>query len=75
MRYKNTSLTKKTFYGVVFMPGEVKDVPGFINDIKMIRLPDVRKADEAQKPTKIKDDSNKTNSKQGGKSNGPDSDQ
>ena len=57
------------------MPGEVKDVPGFINDIKMIRLPDVRKADEAQKPTKIKDDSNKTNSKQGGKSNGSDSDQ
>lgn len=40
-RYKNTSVTAKTFYGTTFKPGEEHDVPGFINDPKMIRVPSV----------------------------------
>ena len=36
--YKNTSLAVKTFYGVVFKPGEIHSVPGFITDVTMIRV-------------------------------------
>lgn len=32
MFYKNYSYTAKTFYGVTFKPGEVKEVDGIIND-------------------------------------------
>ena len=42
--YKNTSLSVKTFYGVTFKPGEVNDVPGFINDPSMIRVKEKPKA-------------------------------
>lgn len=38
-RYKNTSITVKTFYGTAFNPGEEKDVLGYINDPKMVRVP------------------------------------
>lgn len=31
MKYKNLGRTTRTFYGVQFKPGEVKDVPGYIN--------------------------------------------
>lgn len=37
MFYKNTSFATKTFYGVSFKPGEIHDVPGYINDPMMIR--------------------------------------
>lgn len=40
MRYKNTSLAKKTFWGVTFKAGETKEVSGFINDPAFIRMPD-----------------------------------
>lgn len=36
--YKNISYSAKTFYGVKFAPGEMKEVPGFINDSGMIRV-------------------------------------
>jgi len=36
--YKNISCTTKTFYGVTFRPGEVKSVPGYINDPNFIRV-------------------------------------
>ena len=36
--YKNISFSAKTFYGVRFEPGEVKDVPGYINSPSMIRV-------------------------------------
>ncbi len=36
MLYKNISYSAKTFYGITFKPGEVKEVPGYINDIKMV---------------------------------------
>ena len=32
MFYKNISIATKTFYGVTFKPGDIKDVPGYIND-------------------------------------------
>ena len=32
MFYKNNSFVAKTFYGVTFQPGEIKDVPGYVND-------------------------------------------
>lgn len=39
--YKNTSLATKTFYGVTFKPGEVKEVPGYINDDRLVRVESV----------------------------------
>lgn len=36
--YKNISFSAKTFYGVKFEPGEVKPVPGYINDSGMVRI-------------------------------------
>ena len=37
--YRNTSGTKKTFYGVTFKPGDVKEVKGFINSPGFVRVP------------------------------------
>lgn len=45
MKYKNTGMTSKTFYGVTFKPKEVKEVPGYINDPKFIRMPNNAKVD------------------------------
>ncbi len=39
MFYKNLSYSDKTFYGVTFKPGEVAEVPGYINDKQMIVVP------------------------------------
>ena len=36
--YKNLSKAVKTFYGVTFLPGDVKSVSGYINDLKFIRV-------------------------------------
>lgn len=36
--YKNISYSAKTFYGVKFKSGEIKQVPGYINDPSMIRI-------------------------------------
>ena len=41
--YKNISSTAKTFHGVTFQPGEVKEVPKAINHSKFIRLTTVPK--------------------------------
>ena len=38
IQYKNISFSAKTFYGVKFEPGEIKEVPGYINDSQMIRV-------------------------------------
>ncbi len=37
MIYKNLSRATKTFYGVTFKPGEVHEVPGYINCAKFVR--------------------------------------
>lgn len=39
-KYKNITFSAKTFYGVVFEPGEVHEVPGFINSQGMVRVLD-----------------------------------
>lgn len=36
MFYLNTSRFAKTFYGVTFLPGQVKEVPGYINHSKFV---------------------------------------
>lgn len=38
MFYKNLAYSEKTFYGVTFKPGEIKEVPGFINDDNFIAV-------------------------------------
>ena len=40
IKYKNISSYPLTFYGVTFNPNEIKEVPGFINHIKMIKVTD-----------------------------------
>lgn len=39
MTYKNIGVSTKTFYGITFKPGDVKDVPGYINASGMVRMP------------------------------------
>lgn len=48
--YKNTSIFAKTFYGVTFNPGEIKEVPGPIHHAKFIRLCEMPKPVAAPKP-------------------------
>lgn len=38
MFYKNNSDTAKTFYGITFKPGEIKEVPGYVNDKEFERV-------------------------------------
>ena len=47
--YKNISYSAKTFYGVKFEPGEIKEVPGYINAIGMVRIFDKVSAPKANK--------------------------
>ena len=53
MVYKNISNSKKVFYGVTFKPGDIKEVPGYVNDKQMIvsTLPIIPKIDT--KPVKV----------------------
>ena len=32
MKYRNLSVIAKSYYGVTFLPGEVKEVPGYIHN-------------------------------------------
>ena len=50
MYYKNVSLSVKTFHGVTFKPGEIKEVSQNINHKLMILVSD----EEGKKATKIK---------------------
>lgn len=50
LRYKNISNKPLTFYGVTFNSNETKEVPGYINHIKMIR---VMETSDAKKPKEI----------------------
>lgn len=40
LKYKNISRSVKQFHDVVFQPGEIHDVKGYINDPKFVRVPD-----------------------------------
>ena len=52
MFYKNLSYIAKTFYGVTFQPGEIKEVDGIINDKMVVPVDD--SATKAVKPTQQK---------------------
>ena len=56
MKYKNIVNISKTFHGVEFKPGEVKDVKKYINHDDMIRVADdnITKSTSAQKAAKPK---------------------
>ena len=82
MFYKNTSIIAKTFYGVTFKPGETKSVSGLINDPKMIKVKELPKkptSGSTPQPKSAADKSTNTTksqeTKQGGKSDGTDSNQ
>lgn len=63
MVYKNTSFATKTFYGVEFKHGDIKEVPGYINDPKFILLTDTKLINELhQTKQKVKEKSTKVDS-------------
>ena len=51
MFYKNTSCFAKTFYGVIFQPGETKEVSGYINNkfFVVTDAPQIKSVDKQQK--------------------------
>ena len=53
IQYKNISFSAKTFYGVKFEPGEIKSVPGYINDNNMVRVFGDVKSKSAQIPEPV----------------------
>lgn len=57
MIYKNISNVSQSFYGVKFNPGDIKEVPGYINSPDFIvksTLPRIQKLASPKKP-EIKD--------------------
>ena len=79
LTYKNLSRSTKTFYGVTFQPGEIKEVPGFINHPRFVRVDDEQpvvkpakssstNSKETTKSTDAKKSGDNTPDKQGGKS-------
>lgn len=82
MLYKNTSIIAKTFYGVTFKPGETKEVSQYINDPKMIKVKELPKKPASGSSSQLKSTADKStnisksnDTKQGGKSDGTDSNQ
>lgn len=67
MLYKNISQTPKTFHGVTINPGEIKNVPGYINHRGFIRVSEMPqeppKRVESKKQTAPKQESSKQESK------------
>lgn len=61
MFYRNTSDVKKTFHGITFKPGEVKDSPGYINDPKFERVESMPK--EPPKSVEVKNEPSTTTKK------------
>lgn len=51
--YKNAARVTKTYYGEVFKPGDVKPVPGYINDPNFVRVPTPVKGVESGSKSKI----------------------
>ena len=69
MLYKNTSNVTKTFHGVTFKPGEMHNVPGYIYDVRFVKVKaDAEKTDaapqeEAKPAEKKTEDAKKTKEK------------
>lgn len=59
MLYKNISCSVKTFYGTEFKPGEIKEVPGYINHPKMIVATQLDEAIDSKQSTKSTQDKQK----------------
>lgn len=68
MFYKNISIATKTFYGKTFKPGDIKDVPGYINDKGFERCAPPKAAPKqpvaTPKPASKSDKINKTEDKE-----------
>lgn len=43
MIYKNNSLVQKTFHGVTFKPGDIKEVSGYIHSKGFVRVAEMPK--------------------------------
>ena len=71
MLYKNTSLTTKTFHGVTLKPGEIKDVPGYINNRGFIRVKEMPKEPPKSVEPKKQESSKQEPSKQEPKKEDP----
>ena len=57
IRYRNLSVVSKSYYGVTFRPGEVKQVPGYIHSRYFERVTSTKeesKTSESTKSTKKK---------------------
>ena len=73
MFYKNNSFVAKTFYGITFQPGEIHEVPGYINDKKFDVVAEPKSKEppaQVEQPTKseepketVKTDGRKTRKK------------
>lgn len=61
--YKNVSNTTKTFHGVTFKPGDIKECPGIINHSQFIRVKSVPKEPPKQAENKPKSAPAKSESK------------
>lgn len=78
IKYLNTSVTTKTFWGVTFKPGEAKEVKGYINDPAFVRLPTMPveppkasdKPEVAEKTTTAVGDKKPKQGQEGQKTNG-----
>ena len=66
MLYQSLSRTSKSYHGVRFNPGEIHDVPGYINDKDFIRV----KKDKIVETKKQGKAPVKVESEIGGKSSG-----
>lgn len=53
--YRNLSNTTKTFHGVTFKPGEIKECPGLINHNQFIKVKSVAKEPPKRTESKPKD--------------------
>lgn len=58
MTYKNNSKVVKKFYGVEFLPGDIKSVKGYINDPDMVKV----EVEPVKKMLKLNKSSDKTDS-------------
>lgn len=68
MKYKNISYTEATYYGVTFNPGEIKDVPGYINNPHFIRVENASTIDTRTKsPSNVAQNKIKSTTKGGTK--------
>lgn len=52
IRYRNLSVVSKSYYGVTFRPGEVKEVPGYIHSRYFEVVTDTKEESKTSESTK-----------------------